>query len=81
MTIQQQWTPQIDNVRCTGCGDCIVLCPTGALGEIGGKAVVVRPQTCTYCAICEDVCPTNAIGLPYQIIFSQDHPDSKGERY
>lgn len=81
MTIQQQWTPQIDNVRCTGCGDCIAVCPTEALGEVEGKAVVTRPQACTYCAICEDICPTGAIGLPYQIIFSQDYLPPNNERH
>ena len=75
MGAQQQWIPQIDRVLCTGCGSCIDLCPTGALGEVEGKAAVVQPPACTYCAICEGVCPTRAIELPYQIGFSDDDPN------
>ena len=65
---QQNWLPWIDTVTCTGCGDCIVVCPTGALGLREGKAVLVNPQACTYTAECETVCPVAAIALPYQII-------------
>ncbi len=81
MTIQQQWMPQIDDVRCTGCGDCVAVCPTGALGNVGGKAAVVQPQACTYCAACEDICSVGAIGLPYQISFSQDYLNPNNERH
>lgn len=79
MSTQHQWIPQIDRTLCTGCGECITLCPTGALGDVGGKAAVVQPNACTYCAVCEDICPVDAIGLPYQIGFSQDYPNPNDE--
>lgn len=61
------WQPHIDLRRCTGCGDCITRCPTGALGWSGGKAALIRPDACTYDAICEAICPAGAIELPYLV--------------
>lgn len=66
------WLPRLDPTRCTGCGDCILRCPTGALGRHGGKAALVNPAACIYCAACENVCPVGAIELPYLIVFEDD---------
>jgi len=68
MSGKMSWLPQIDNRRCNGCGDCIVQCPTGALGWEGDKAALVNPDVCIYCAACEDICPTQAIELPFLIV-------------
>ncbi len=62
------WMPQIDAMKCTGCGDCITACPTDALGRRNEKATLVKPEACTYCAICEELCPVDAIVLPYLIV-------------
>lgn len=64
----QQWMPQIDQRKCTGCGECVSRCPTGALGRIAEKATLIHPDLCTYCTLCEDVCPVGAIELPFLII-------------
>ncbi|MCC6617123.1 MAG: 4Fe-4S binding protein [Anaerolineae bacterium] len=66
--ISDPWMPRIDRGLCTGCGDCIARCPTGALGRKEDKATLVQPALCTYCAACEDVCPVGAIELPYLIV-------------
>lgn len=63
-----QWLPQIDRLKCSGCGDCIANCPTHALGWQGGKASLLSPDLCTYCTLCEDVCPVGAIELPFLIV-------------
>lgn len=74
-----QWLPQIDPNLCNGCGLCIELCPSQALGwrkileaslAASGPvsvAALVQPDRCNYCATCETVCPTDAIELPYLV--------------
>lgn len=65
--IEEGWYPAIDAAVCTGCGQCIPACPTGALAMSDGVAVLALPDQCAYCAVCEDVCPVDAITLPYLI--------------
>lgn len=65
---QELWLPLIDRDACTACGDCVTLCPTGALGLVMVKAAVAAPEACSYCGVCEPVCPVGAIALPYQIV-------------
>jgi NAD-dependent dihydropyrimidine dehydrogenase PreA subunit len=60
--------PEIDTDACTGCGDCVAVCPTGALAMTGGKAVMARPELCIYDGECEPVCTVGAIQLPYVIV-------------
>jgi ferredoxin len=62
--------PRITAALCTGCERCIEICPTLALGQVNGKAVLICPDRCTYCALCEDICPDNAIALPFLIVFA-----------
>lgn len=64
--------PAIDPVLCTGCGNCVVLCPVRAVVLINDKAVIVRPDYCTYCDVCETFCPESAIGRPFTIVFAPD---------
>jgi electron transfer flavoprotein alpha subunit len=70
--VDECWLPQIDATLCTGCGDCIVICPTEALALVGETAVLAKPAACTYCAECETICPVDAIALPYQIVWESD---------
>ena len=37
--------PQVDETRCTGCGDCVVVCPADCLGMIGPLPRLLRPIT------------------------------------
>ncbi|MGQ9682345.1 MAG: ATP-binding protein [Anaerolineae bacterium] len=69
MSNDERVYPEIDQGLCTGCGQCVPACPTGALGMALGGAALVHPELCEYCAECEDLCPEGAIGLPYQIEF------------
>lgn len=67
-----EWFPQLDRNLCTGCGLCIAACPTDALVQVDGKAVLGFPDLCTYCAACEVICPVGAIELPYLICKLED---------
>jgi NAD-dependent dihydropyrimidine dehydrogenase PreA subunit len=50
----------IDAEKCTGCGACLEVCPTGALYLVDGKASVDM-GLCRECEVCLDACPTGAI--------------------
>lgn len=70
--VEEIWLPQINKSICTGCGDCIATCPTGALGFENGTPFLAEPSACEYCATCETICPVDAIALPYQIILESN---------
>jgi MinD superfamily P-loop ATPase len=60
--------PTIETERCTGCGDCVESCHTGAVALVDGKAVLVMPWACDYCSLCEGICPEGAILCPFEIV-------------
>lgn len=47
--------------NCTGCGNCVAICPVGALKISDGTAVV--QDNCTLCGACVSDCPFQAIVL------------------
>jgi electron transfer flavoprotein alpha subunit len=49
--------------KCTGCTQCVSVCPTGALEMKEGLAVV-DPKLCNACGECVEVCPAEAMFLP-----------------
>ena len=55
--------PVLTASRCTGCGDCVAVCPTDCLAMGGRLPWLSRPADCVSCAACELVCPTAAITL------------------
>jgi NAD-dependent dihydropyrimidine dehydrogenase PreA subunit len=52
---------QIDEEKCTGCGQCIPDCPEGALQLIDGKARLVSDLFCDGLGACIGACPEGAI--------------------
>jgi ferredoxin len=43
---------------CQMCGECAVVCPTGAVNVL--ENVVTDPSLCIYCCACIKICPVNA---------------------
>ncbi len=60
--------PQLDSRLCTGCGDCIAICPTACLVLGGRLPLLVRPRDCVSCSACVVICPVSALRLvePFQ---------------
>lgn len=53
---------EIDKTKCVGCGNCVDVCPFGAL-SLEGDTVVVN-EKCTGCGACLEACPLMALRLP-----------------
>jgi nitroreductase/NAD-dependent dihydropyrimidine dehydrogenase PreA subunit len=50
----------VDAEKCTGCGLCLNVCPSGTLSLINGIAVITGENSLS-CGHCMAVCPTDAI--------------------
>lgn len=54
---------EIDEEKCTGCGQCILTCAEGALEIIDGKAKLVGEILCDGLGACLGDCPEGALKL------------------
>lgn len=52
---------EIDLEKCTGCGTCTAVCPSGVYEIKEGKSIVVNLDACLTCRACETQCPNSAI--------------------
>jgi NAD-dependent dihydropyrimidine dehydrogenase PreA subunit len=50
----------VDEARCTGCGLCTDVCPTGAISVVDGVARVEQ-SLCRECEVCLSACPNGAL--------------------
>jgi NAD-dependent dihydropyrimidine dehydrogenase PreA subunit len=59
-----QYPGGINFFKCTGCGECIKVCPQGCieLQEINGKlvAILTKMEFCIGDGMCKIVCPEDA---------------------
>lgn len=53
----------IDESRCTGCGQCLVACAEGAIELEDGKARVISDSFCDGLGACLSVCPKGALSI------------------
>ena len=54
---------EIDEEKCTGCGQCVTGCAEGALAIIDGKAKIVRDMFCDGLGACIGHCPEDALHI------------------
>lgn len=54
---------EIDEEKCTGCGDCVTACAEGAIQIIDGKAKLVREIYCDGLGACLGDCPEGALTI------------------
>jgi len=53
-----------NEARCTHCGACITLCPSGAFSlEPGTRRVIFDNSKCVVCEMCVKACPPRAMEL------------------
>lgn len=53
---------RVDEAVCTGCGDCVAVCPAGAIALVDGGARIDH-AICAECGRCADACPQGAITM------------------
>ncbi len=55
-----------DEEKCTHCGACINICPTGALSmDVETREVSFDPDKCVACGLCVPVCPPRAMSVSF----------------
>ena len=53
-----------DKKKCTHCGTCTAVCPTGALSiQRPEMSVDFNQKTCSICELCIPLCPTRAMNI------------------
>jgi len=53
-----------DEVRCTHCGACVAICPSGAFSlEAKTRKVLFDHNKCVICGLCVKACPPRAMRL------------------
>lgn len=57
--------PVVHPSLCVGSGACVKACPEGALGMVGGKAVLINASACIGHGACHAACPHEAISLVF----------------
>lgn len=55
--------PVVDPTRCTGCGDCSLVCPTRCIEMAGPLPWLPRPRDCIACTVCVVICPEDAFKM------------------
>jgi len=55
-------TIEVNRRICTGCGECIEICPVEAIRMIDKKASI-NGKVCMKCGVCMAACPFEAIEI------------------
>jgi Pyruvate/2-oxoacid:ferredoxin oxidoreductase delta subunit len=54
---------EIDEEKCTGCGECVIACAEGALQIVDGKAKLLSDVYCDGLGACIGPCPEGALAI------------------
>jgi NAD-dependent dihydropyrimidine dehydrogenase PreA subunit len=54
-------TLSLKSASCTGCGECVEVCPHGVFALEKGKALIVDQESCMECGACMKNCAVGAI--------------------
>jgi Ni,Fe-hydrogenase III small subunit/NAD-dependent dihydropyrimidine dehydrogenase PreA subunit len=60
----------VDNIKCTGCNECINECVVNAITEKDGKPIIDLKK-CIYCGNCIDLCENDALENSHDYKMSQ----------
>jgi NAD-dependent dihydropyrimidine dehydrogenase PreA subunit len=55
------YQPEVDIEKCTGCGECVDICPVDVFEIQDEKSVPVNADECVGCESCIEVCEHEAI--------------------
>ncbi len=53
----------VDNDKCTGCEECVSICPNEVFQMADDKSDPYQGAECVYCESCLGVCPGEAITI------------------
>ncbi len=56
--------PIVNKDLCTGCGNCVEICPPGAI-SLKNDHVFIEDELCEECGFCAAECPVEAISIPF----------------
>lgn len=62
MAATSSFITSLEEGDCSGCGDCLEMCPMDALA-MEGDVVALNLERCIGCGLCVSVCPTEALRL------------------
>ena len=55
--------PIVDPEKCSGCGNCVEVCPSAIYQIEDGKSIPLKPEDCIECWACVNECPEESIQL------------------
>ena len=56
-------TLKLDVEKCTGCGQCLAVCPHEVFALESGKASIADLDACMECGACAKNCPVEALSV------------------